>query len=330
MGNDGGYRLGRRAAVAIGVVAVLMIAGLGWTILRDETPSVGSGSGGPGEYAQVLRLDQGRAGHVSVETSDHVEVWWRGPGETGWSASQVIDGGFHRYLTATKIGVAGSTVAIRAFYNPEPPWEDEPGEPGLATSVFIVCQPGSCLVSDHYERVQEPPCQRGSCLLRQPRNTGVSRVPELSTDGGLVFFGSTENGHVVWSPEDGIQELEPEGLPSDGALGTPMMAPDGSFRVVSGRDEDGTCHLTLLTSAPPTDSAATVAYTEQATTSTPTSTGDCGTALEAFTGEHLLVHTDRAEPVYLVRDGDSWKRPPPTQPACCATVNSPGGTPPGV
>lgn len=129
----------------------------------------------------------------------------------------------------------------------------------------------------------------------------------MSSEGDQVYFGATDQGYVVWTVDGGLHEPDPEGLPAAGVLGTPMMAPDGSLRVVSGRAEGGACRLVLLTSAPLTESASTVAYTEQASTSAPTSTGNCATTLEAFTSDQLLVHTDRAEPAYLVRTGDSWE-----------------------
>ena len=56
-------------------------------------------------------------------------------------------------------------------------------------------------------------------------DTGVDQVPELSSDGSQVLFGATESGYVAWSVGAGLRELEPEHLPTDGVLGTPMLAP---------------------------------------------------------------------------------------------------------
>jgi len=307
MGIDASTGLRRRAAVVVGVVVALVVTASGWAISSDDGPSVGSGTGGPGEYARYLRLDEGRAGTVAVSASERVQVWWRGPGREGWSAPEVVDGGSDRYLMGTNVRLAGTTLAIRATYNTKPPWEDEVDEPGVTTSVFIVCRTGSCVASDHYNQVQEPPCRRGSCFLSRPESKGVTQVPELSSDGGQVYFGATERGYVVWSRDGGLRELEPENLPADGVLGTPMLAPDGSLRVVAGRDENNTCRLRLLTSQPVEESAGTVPFAEQASTTAPTRTGNCATTLEAFTTDQLLVHTDRAEPAYLVKVGDRWE-----------------------
>src|SRR4249920_3859324 len=183
-------------AAALVAVAALAIAGVGWAMASDKTPSVRAGSGGPSDYARFLRLDGGRAGYVAVSSSDPIKVWWRVRGETAWSDPEVVDGGSDHYLIWTNVRLAGTTLAIRAFYNTQPPWEDEVDEPGVATSVFIVCQPRSCVASDHYEHVQEPPCRRGSCLLSRPESKGVNQVPELSADGDQVYFGATEKGYV--------------------------------------------------------------------------------------------------------------------------------------
>jgi hypothetical protein len=125
-------------------------------------------------------------------------------------------------------------------------------------------------------------------LLSRPESKGVTQVPELSSDGDGVYFGVTERGYVVWSRDECLRELEPEHLPSDGVLGTPLLAPDGSLRVVSGREEDDTCHLTLFTSQPVQESTSSVAFTEQASTTAPTRTGNCATTLEAFTSDRLM------------------------------------------
>ncbi len=297
----------RRRAGVVAVVSALLVIAFGWVVELDDGPSVGSGGGRPDEYARYLRLDEGRAGYVAVSESDRVEVWWRGPGEEGWSAPAVVDGGSDRYLIGTNVRVAGPTLAIRAMYDTKPPWEDDVDERGVTTSVFIVCRTGSCEASDHYEQVQEPPCRRGSCFLSRPESKGVTQVPELSSEGGQVYFGVTERGYVVWSRDDGLRELEPDKLPADGVLGTPMLAPDGSLRVVSGRDENGTCRLRLLTSQPVKEYASTVPFTARAESTAPTRTGNCATTLEAFVSDQLLVHTDRAEPAYLIQRGDRWE-----------------------
>lgn len=297
----------RTAAVGVALLVALMVTAFGLALGRDPAPSVGSGSEGPDKYAKYLRLDEGRAGTVAVSSSDRVEVWWRGTDGPGWSTPEVIDGGSGRYLLGTSVRLAGTTLAIRATYNTVPPWEDEVDEPGVATSVFIVCRTGSCEASEHYERVAEPPCRRGSCLTSRPESKGVSQVPELDSDGDQVFFGATERGYVVWTREGGLRDLEPKNLLAEGDASTPMLAPDGTLRVVVGTEANGACRFRLFTSPPIEASTTTVPFTEQAATTAPTQTGNCATMLEAFTNDQLLVHTDRAEPSYLIRVGDRWE-----------------------
>jgi hypothetical protein len=164
----------RTAVVVVALLVALSVIALGSALARDTGPSVGSGSGGPGERARYLRLDGGRAGTVAVSAADKVEVWWRDPDGPDWSAPEVIDGGSGHYLIGTSVRLAGTTLAIRVIYSTVAPWEGEVDEPGVATSVFVVCRPSSCLASDHYEHVQEPPCRSGSCLTSRPNNKGFA------------------------------------------------------------------------------------------------------------------------------------------------------------
>ncbi len=297
-------------AVATAVVVAGAVAGLGWA--GDSGPGVHVGSGGPSRYARFLRLAGGAAGLVAVESSRDVRVWWRAPGATSWSRPTVIDGGSGRYLYGSAVRVAGETVAVRAFYSSVEDPDDDPDWPGVRSSVFAVCRAGSCVVSDGYEHVQEPACLRGSCRLSRPESKGVSQVPELSSTGDQAFFGATERGYVVWSRAGGLRELAPRELPDREDLGAPMLAPDGSLRVVSGlagAGDDG-CRLTLFTSDPVAGLDDTVGFTRQASATAPSSTGDCATTLEGFTADQVLVHTDRPEPAYLVRDRGTWHQTP--------------------
>lgn len=276
----------------------------------DPQPSVGRTAKQPDEYARVLRLDGGRAGHVAVSRGDAVTVWWRAPGESTWTDAQVVGAGAGRYLTDTRVRVAGTTVAIRASYDTKPPWEDEEesteSTAGIASSVFVACRAGSCVTSRHYEQVQEPECRRGSCRHSRPESHGVSQVPELTADGTAVLFGATERGYVVWDAAAGLRELEPRGLPDEGRVSTPLLAADGSLRVAVGEHRGGSCALSVWT-ADPTDGRA-VEFRRAASTRTPTSTGDCASTLEAFTPDQLLVHTDRFEPTYFVEVDGAWRR----------------------
>lgn len=274
------------------------------------------GSGDPPAHARHLRLADGAAGYVAVESSEQVRVWWREPGAADWSDPVVIEGGSGRYLYDTKVRVAGETVAMRALYSSVPPWDDEGTWPGTRSSIFVACRDGSCVASDPVERVTEPGCGRGSCRLARPEGTAGLQVPELSRTGDHAFFGVTDQGYLTWSQHSGMRFLRPIGLPDGGTVGAPLLAADGSMRVVVGRHRPASrgagstaaCRLTLFTSPAVSSAADTLDLTERASTAAPTSTGDCATLLEAFSADHVLVHTDRAVPVYLARRGDGWRR----------------------
>jgi hypothetical protein len=250
-----------------------------------------------------------------VAFSDQIKVWWRQADATNWSRPVMIEGGSNRYLYDAKVRVTGETVAIRAFYASVPPWEDEAGWPGTRSSVFVACRDRACGASAAFERVIEPPCRHGSCRLSRPDAGAGVQVPEMSSSGDAVFFGATEKGYVTWSPRRGMHVLRPSGLPTQGTVGAPMLAPDGSLRVVVGDRRtvprhdggaDDVCRLALFTSPDVAASTDTIKFTRQVATAAPTSTGDCATTLEAFSADHVLIHTDQPAPAYLVRTDRTW------------------------
>lgn len=243
-----------RTAISI-LVPVGLLAGSAVACghFHDQGARVRDGGGSPGKYAKVLRLDDGDAGYVAVDYGSDIAIWWKGPEDNRWSAATRIDGGDGRYLTWFTTRLAGSTVAIRAYYSTVEPSDDEiPGqEPAVNTSVFVICRPRTCTASDHYEQVAEPPCRRGSCTQSRPESKGVYQVSELSADGDQAFFGRTEQGYVVWDPEHGIHELRADGVPTGVQVGAPMLAADGTMRLVAGRPIANICELTLLTTTSP-------------------------------------------------------------------------------
>lgn len=260
--------------------------------------SDGNGVRGGGERFRTFKLDDGRAGEVAVATGDRILVKWRDPGETKWSEPKVVYA--DEYGAYARVRVVGTTVAIRADFNTQP-MSDEYGESGEASTVFIACRLRECDTSRRYLEVAEPDCQRGSCVRSRPESNGVTQVPELSADGKRAFFGVTERGYALWEPGAGFREDESDGSPED--IGAPMLAPDGTFRLVGGEVTRSGCRFTLFTSA-----TFAPSYTEQLTYDAPVRSPDCRTNLETFSPDYLLVHTaEDASPTYAVRDGSAWR-----------------------
>lgn len=296
---------GRRAAIAL---IVAMLAAAGWALAQDRG-SAAETTSEPAEHSQRIALDEGRAGSVAISReTERLRIWWRDPDQQTWSAPQILDGGPGRYVRWSNVRVAKATVAIRIDYTTRPPWADEEGEadegPEVLTTAFAVCRAGSCESSRQYADVHEPVCERGSCRHRGPDLAGLDQVLEVTPDGAGAFLGVTKRGYVVWDTANGLHEQQPQGIPDGTDMGTPLLASDGSFRVVAGHREGVNCELTLYT-APPTKQGS-IDHTEQATTTAPTRTGRCATTLEGFTPDQLLIHTDRAEPSYLVRSDAGW------------------------
>ena len=290
------------AAGILGVASVIGLLVLGG-VLAAQLAGSSEGNGavhGGGERFRTFKLDEGRAGEVAVATGDRILLKWRAPGDTEWSRPKVVYA--DEYGTQAHVRVVGTTVAIRADFNTQPT-SDEADESGEASTVFIACDLRECETSRRYLEVAEPTCERGSCVRSRPQSNGVNQVPELSADGKSVFFGVTERGYALWEPESGIRDVTPEGGPDGRVAGSPMLAPDGTFRIVGGQVTQSGCRFTLFSSA-----AFAPAYTGQLTYDAPARSPDCRTTLESFSPDYVLVHTaEDPLPTYAVRNGSAWR-----------------------
>lgn len=296
--REGGGQARMMAAGAAAIGVLVLVIG----------PSVITWQSGPDSAVRpsapyrILKLDDGRAGEVAVSRSDQLLVKWRKPGAKRWSRPVLIDSQRDHYFRSANVRVAGETLAIRAEYR-KAPLNDEEAWDGDPTVVFVACTIGDCDTSEPYRHLLEPACDRGSCVGSRPESKGVSRIPELNSSGTKVFFGETEKGYVVWQPSTGFREVRRTGLPTVGAIGAPMLAPDGTFRIVSGRLGVSGCGLSLFTTTNFAPDFQTQTVVDIASRS-----DGCATTLESFADDYVIVHTspDR-DPVYLVREGSEWR-----------------------
>ena len=86
----------------------------------------------------------------------------------------------------------------------------------------------------------------------------------------------------------------------------PVLAPDGSLRVVTSRPSRGHCTFELLVSAPGTADLISVRRTSEPLRGRGLS--DCSSYNDTFSASWLAVHPSdhRARNFWFVRDGEAW------------------------
>jgi hypothetical protein len=263
MGERTAARSRRGAAWFVAVAAVAALAGC----TSPESDTAGS----PPSGSRYFTLTDGTVAVSPVDRT--IEVRWRDAGDDEWSEPVVAYSGRGRVIR-TRTQVAGPTLAMQVIVSRHRAW----------TSVFVACADGSCDTTAGLEGA-------------------LTDLPVLTPDGSTALLGVTEDEYVVWQAEAGLQQLEPTGIPPASSASLPLLASDGSLRVVAGAPTRDGCRFTLLTSAPG------AADLEPATSyETPAAGPRCSTRLESFASDYVIVNRGRSEPAYLARRAGTWTR----------------------
>ena len=286
--NDSGGLSRRRRFWIMGFIAALVVAAAGWAAADAvRRPAPGPH---PPERARVFNLPDGKA-QIAVIASygDSIKVQWRDPGGTTWTKPDTVVRDADMVITDLRIRVGGPTLALRARMTPVDTYYDDEVPPEQLSeddvTVFVVCRDGSCTASQPYDGL-------------------IDEVPQVAPDGEHAFLGALDGTFVSWS-DDGLAEQRPTGLPSGGDGQTqPLMAPDGSLRVVRGTADPRGCDYTLFTSG-----AGDAEFTEAARYQDP---GDhrrrCVTTLQSFSSDYVVVTRSKYDVWFLARDDDTWSR----------------------
>jgi len=139
---------------------------------------------------------------------------------------------------------------------------------------------------------------------------GIGGEAQVTPDGSTVFLGQDGKGVSLWTADEGIHVARWSGHPGFDydvvSPSAPVLAPDGSLRVVSSRPSRGVCTFDLFTAAPGTADLLRVARSDAPLRGP--STSDCFSYLDTFSGDWVTVHPDdhRAPTFWFVRKGDAW------------------------
>lgn len=184
-----------------------------------------------GEENRFVDLPGG--GQLSVGSPDRhrVVVQWKDDDGSGWTEPETVWVDDENTIVENTVREAAGTVAIRQLYTSDPGSDQDTG----TFDIGIVCRELAC------ETTAEP---------------GFAGEAQVTADGRYVLLGDSEEGAVLWTEDEGIR-LEPwTGHPGHNPYkmtpSTPVLAPDGSIRVVGAdHPSGGTCTYELYVGAEP-------------------------------------------------------------------------------
>ena len=281
-----------RSWVGLTVATLVVLAGAavgGWLAWPDAGPydhrlvRYGDERGEPNRY---VNLDEGSA-QLSIGSPDghRLVVQWRDPDGHGWTEPETVWTDTENIAIDNTVRYGGGTVAIVETYTPDTGDDSDIHD----VQVGIVCRDLACTSS---------------------AAPGIGGEPQVTPDGTVAHLGQDERGVHLWTEDRGLHLVPWSGHPgiADRRISTagPVLAPDGSLRVVAGRPSRTACTFELLAGEPRTADLATVARATQPLRGKAES--DCQSYLDTFSPEWLAVHPydHRAQDFWFVRRGGAW------------------------
>jgi hypothetical protein len=276
-------------ALAVGFGVLMTSAAVGWAVwgedlgYRHALVKYDDDRGEPNRYVD---LGDGEA-QLSIGSPDRhrIVVQWRDPDGHGWTEPETVWTDRDNIAIENTVRYGGGTVAVRQVFTTDVHSDSDID----SLTVGIVCRELTCTA-------QEAP--------------GFGGEAQVTPDGGTVYLGQSEEGAYLWTADDGIRLAPWSGHPGFEYHVTspsePVLAPDGSLRVVSSRPSRRTCTFELLTSAPDTADLVPAGRTTERLRGRARS--DCRSYLATFSADWVEAHPDdhRAADFWFVRDGDTW------------------------
>jgi hypothetical protein len=292
-----------RRIVALGVVGALAVAGgTAYVVAGDDLREVVGGTyshrlvrydDDKGERNRFLNLSDGEA-QFSIGSPDGHElvVQWRDPDGHGWSRPLTVHEDRVNRAVDNTVRVAGDTIAIVETYVDDTSDDSDIGD----IEVLVACR--------------DLRCDTGRSVTVGEDDAAVDE-PQLTPDGRVVLFGWSKEGALAWEDGSGFATWAwKDPFTRRTAISRPVLAPDGSLRLVRGRPgRDGdrrTCTYTLLTSEPRqgdlTESGSTTARLPGRRGS------ECRSYLQTYSAAWVGVEPDdhRTDGFWFVREGDKW------------------------
>jgi hypothetical protein len=276
-------------AAGLAVVALLIAGGLTWmawggdtryghTLVRYGTEH--------GERNRYVNLGDGDA-QLAIGSPDRhrIVVQWRDSDGHGWSKPRTVWTDTTNTAVDNTVRFGSGTVAILQTFTPDVHSDSDIG----SVTAAIVCRRLSCSA----EKV--------------PGSGGEAQV---TPDGSTAFLGQDRSGARLWTAEKGIHLVPWSHHPGFDyhvvSPSEPVLAPDGSLRVVSSRPARTSCTFELLTSAPRSAQLVTGGSVTEGLRGKGLS--DCSSYLLTYSADWVEVHPSdhRARDFWFVRDAGTW------------------------
>ena len=282
-------RGGRWTALALATVSVAVGASVGWAVVGGDGAypnRLVRYADDRGEANRFVDLDDGGA-QLSIGSPDGhaVVVQWRDPDGHGWTPPKTVWNDAKNVAIENTVRYGGGTVAVEQLYSTDVHSDSDID----SVTVAIVCRRLACTA------------QSGS---------GFGGEAQVTPDGRTVYLGQDEKGAHLWTPSRGIHLLPWAGHPGFEyhvvSPSDPVLAPDGSLRVVSSHPSRRSCRFELLASRPGAAALSRVGIATQQLRGREES--DCASYLRTYSADWVEVHPKdhRAPDFWFIRDGDAW------------------------
>jgi hypothetical protein len=273
-----------------GVLVLLAAAGAaGWVLWGDDLRyrhSLVKYSDDKGEPNRYVNLEGGDA-QLAIGSPDRhrIVVQWRDPDGHGWTAPETVWTDEKDVAVDNTVRYGGGTVVAMQQFTPD---VHNDSDIGMVT-VGIVCR--------------ELVCTAGS-------GRGFGSEAQVSPDGRSAYLGQDKTGVELWTHAEGIHLAPWSGHPGFEyglvSPSEPVLAPDGSLRVVTSEPSRGSCTFELLTAVPGTAHLTSAGRTTERLRGGELS--DCASYLLTYSSDWVEVHPSdhRSATFWFVRDGGSW------------------------
>jgi hypothetical protein len=275
----------RRLGIVV-LLALLLGAGViaGWSLWhRDDgyehtLERYDNETGEPNVY---VNLPDGDAQLALGSPDGHrLVVQWRDPDGQGWTAPETVWNDPENRAIENTVRYGGGTVAVVEIYTDDVHDDSDIGD----TFVAVVCRD---LV----------------CEATESRTSQAQVTP----DGSTAYLGQSRAGVLFWDVTDGFHREPWANHPGFDYHRTspsaPVLATDGSLRLVGSRPDRGTCTFELFTSTPGT--ATLTAQGGRTERLRGAGASDCRSYLATWSDTWVQVNPEdhRAATFWFVDDG---------------------------